>query len=589
MTSLIHQIRSAQRRLWFNRWLGCLAWSVAVGGFAYAAVVLIQRLFDLPIPLSYVGLGLAVTTLLLSIIWTVAMREGALVAAAALDQAAGLRERLSSGHLCTGSDDPFAKAVVVDAERIASSVTARQHIRLQVPGALAAGVGSLVLAALMFLITPGLLLSDETVEAQQQEESVRQARVAVKREMKEIKDIVEATPALDDLKDEAAKLDMKSGGLLRKPEDLRYEAAKKIDNLADAVKRKQDDSKYDALRDMRKRLRTLKSPSSEESPTQKLTQALQQGDFKEAKEEVEALQEQLATLKKEEDQAAIDKLSKQLDDLAKQLEKLDSEKKLEEKLEQAGIKKEDVDRALESLKKKDLEQIQKSLQQKGMDQKSAEQLAKQIKQSQGAGSMAKQLAQAMKTASQAAASGQQGQAAAGLSSAGEQLGQLEQLEQEMNQLDSTLSDLQQARNDMGKGGGQCNGDGDGKKDGPRNGMGKKGRGRGGLAPEEQTDVAFKVERGKVKTTKGAIIGQFLVDGEQVKGEVTTDFVNLMTAAEHDASDRISRDRIPRQYQKEVKSYFSSVQKSLEKMKHGKASKEKTEKPADDSSSKPHTD
>jgi len=580
MTPLVHQIRSAQRRLWLNRWLGLLAWSVAVGGFVYAAVVLIQRLFDLPIPLGYVGLGLAVTTLLLSIVWAVAMREGALAAAAALDQAAGLRERLSSGHLCTGSDDPLAKAVVVDAERIASSITARQHIRLQAPRALAAGLGSLVLAALMFLITPGLLLSDETVEAKQQEESVRLAQVAVKRQMKEIKDIVDATPALDDLKDEAAKLDIKQSGQLGKPEDLRYEAAKKIDNLADAVKRKQHDSKYDALRDMRKRLRSLKAPS-EESPTQKLTKALQQGDFKEAKEEVKALQEQLATLKKEKDQKAIDKLSKQLDSLAKQLEKLDSEEKLKEKLEQAGIKKDDVDRALESLKKKDLEQIKKSLQQKGMDQQSAEKLAKQIKQSQGAGSMAKKLAQAMKMASQAASSGQQGQAAAGLSSAGEQLDQLEQLEQEMNQLESTMSDLQQARNKMGNGTGQCNN--------PGGGMRKKRRGRGGIAPEEQTDVAFKTEHGKVKTTKGAIIAQFLVDGEQVKGEVTSDFVNLMTAAQHDASDRISRDRIPRQYQKAVKSYFSNVQKSLEEMKNGKASKKKAEKPADESSSKPHTD
>jgi hypothetical protein len=89
-------------------------------------------------------------------------------------------------------------------------------------------------------------------------------------------------------------------------------------------------------------------------------------------------------------------------------------------------------------------------------------------------------------------------------------------------------------------------------------MGSLGRGRGGAAPEQETAVDFKVERGKVETTKGAIIGQFLVDGEQVKGDVTPEFAEVVTAAERDASDAVNRDRIPRQYQEAVKEYFSDV-------------------------------
>jgi len=572
MTPLEHQIRAAQRRLWLNRWLGCVAWAVAVGGLVYAAVVLLQRLFDWPIPLGSVGVALAVTTLLSSIVWTVALRENALAAAAALDQAAGLKERLSTGHSCAGSNDPFARAVVVDAEKIATSVTARQHLRLKTPTGLAAGIGSLILASLMFLITPGLLLSSKVKETQQQEEAVRQAHVAVKRKMKEIDQVLEATPGLEDLKEEAAKLDMKSGGMLRRPEDVRHEAAKRIDNLADAVKNKRDNPKYKSVRDMRKHLRSLKVPSSEQIATRKLTKSLQQGDFKEAKKEVEALKEQLATLQKEQDQEAIKKLSKQLDALAKQLEKLELDEEMKEKLAEAGVKPEDADRMLESLKKKDLEQIKKSLEKSGMDEQAAQKLAKQMKQNQGAGQMAKQLAQAMQQASQGAASGQQGRMAAGLSAASDQLSQLEQLEQEMNQLESTMAQLQQSRSAMGQGCDQCNGRGKsgGQSCSKCGGMGQRGKGRGGLAPEESTDVAFKTERGKVKTTEGAIIGQFLIDGEQVKGEVNTEFVELITSAEREASDRISRDRIPRQYQKAVKSYFSNVQKSLEEMKRGQA-------------------
>ena len=94
-------------------------------------------------------------------------------------------------------------------------------------------------------------------------------------------------------------------------------------------------------------------------------------------------------------------------------------------------------------------------------------------------------------------------------------------------------------------------------------MGRMGQGRGGLAPEQQTAVDFKTERGKVHTGKGAIIGQFLFDGEQVKGDASSSFSEIVTAAEHDASDRINRNRVPRQYHKAVKAYFSNVQRSVQ--------------------------
>jgi hypothetical protein len=98
--------------------------------------------------------------------------------------------------------------------------------------------------------------------------------------------------------------------------------------------------------------------------------------------------------------------------------------------------------------------------------------------------------------------------------------------------------------------------------GQGSGMGQMGRGRGGLAKTQETDVAFKTERGKVHTGKGAIVGQFLVDGEQVKGEAKTNLVEVVSAAEREASDRINRDRIPRQYHKAVKAYFSNIQRSM---------------------------
>lgn len=567
MTQLERQIRTAQYRLWVNSWLYAVSWFVAVAAGIFALVVLIQRLYDLPMPLHWIGVGLAAGAMVGATAWMVARREDAAFAAVTLDEAAGLRERLSSGQYCAGAADLFARAVVADAERVSGSLSARQHIRLKMPQTFGWSAASIILAALMFLVSPGLLRSSEATEADEQTAQLEQTKVAVKRKMDAVRKMAEANPALQDLKEELGVRDV-VGGKLQRPADIRHEAIKKIDKLADAVKQKRKSSKYEATKEMRKMLRGIKVPRSANAPTQKLTKALAKGDFKTAKEEIKALREQLATLKSEEDRELVTKISKQLEDIAKQLEELSKDEKLAEKLQQAEIKKEDLERLLQNLKKEDLDQLKKQLEKKGMSQQQIDKLVKQLQRRQQAGSMAKKLAQAMKQGCQCSNPGQMGNALAGLSVAADQLSDLELLEQEMSQLDSALADLQNTRDGLDRPCPACGGRGCGRCQGnrPGAGMGRLGQGRGGLAPEEQTSVGFKTERGKVHTGKGAIIGQFLFDGEQVKGDVTSEFTDVVMAAEHDASDRINRNRIPRQYHKAVKTYFSSVQRSIKDVK-----------------------
>ena len=116
-------------------------------------------------------------------------------------------------------------------------------------------------------------------------------------------------------------------------------------------------------------------------------------------------------------------------------------------------------------------------------------------------------------------------------------------------------------------------------------MGSLGRGRGGIAPEEHTRVSFVKKRAKGHTGRGAVIGQYLVDGQQVKGDVASGVSEVVSAAERDATDAITRARIPRRYHKAVKDYFSDLQKQLDK--EGKKPTEEPatpdEAPADESS------
>jgi hypothetical protein len=152
-----------------------------------------------------------------------------------------------------------------------------------------------------------------------------------------------------------------------------------------------------------------------------------------------------------------------------------------------------------------------------------------------------------------------------LQSVGEALSDMEQLQQELSELESMLADAQQAQNELsdqqnsfcgncgGKGCKACGGSGNR----PGGGMGRRpGRGRGGRGPERQTAERWVKERTPVITTSGSIIGKKFIDGEQVRGDVGTEAVELFSAAERDATDALNKTRIPNHLRKAVKNYFS---------------------------------
>ncbi len=588
MTQLEHQVRKAQQRLWLNRWLGHVTITLGIAAGALAVTVLVQRLYAMNLPIGLVAIGAGVSALVASLIWTALTREPAAFAAAALDQAAGLRERISSGLFLQRSEDPFAKAVVADAERVGDSLSVRTHLRLSMPRSLGVSAFAMLVVALMFLVPMGAWRSAEASVTLEPEQQIVQASLKVKKEISKLKKMAETNPAFEDLKDELAKLDQAPPlGEMKNAADLRHEAVKTIDKMQDLLKKKRQDSKYQTVKEMRKMLRGLDKPKDNQAQTQKLNKALAQGDFKTAKEEVRALREQLATLKSEDDEELVKKMGKQLEELAKQLEQMAKKDQVAKELEKAGIKKEDVERMVENLKKGDLDQVKKQLQEKGMSPQQAKNLAKKMQQQQQAKAQAQQLSQAMRQAAQACNSGQAEAAGQGLSQAGQQLSQLEQMEQEVAQLDSAIAQAQSSQDQLGNNCPSCNGTGrrGGKACGSCNGSGErqgsgtggKGKGRGGLVPEAPTNVGFKMQRQKVATTKGTIIGQFLVDGEQVKGAVSREFAEVLTAAERQASDAVNRDRVPRQYQKAVKEYFSSVRDLAQVKKDSESKKGESKK------------
>lgn len=570
MTTLDRQVKSAQSRLWCNRWLRQLCWTGTLVAGVYAGLVLVSRLWGLEWPLSLMAAAGAGLALVASLVWSLIGRPGRHTAAAALDAAAGLRERVSSGLYCTTSEDPFERAVYQDAQRVAGSIAVGQHLKLRFPfQAVYSGLAVLV-AGIMLLLPDGMLEETQAHQEKLAAHQVAKTQVEVQKRLQPIKKLAETNPALKDLKEELERLDTPLTKM-DQPQNIRHEALKKIDKMADALREQQAGERYDKVNEMKKMLRGIKQQN--EGMTENLSKALADGNFKAAQEEIKQLQEKLATLKHQEDQQMVKQLEEQLKDLAKQLDKVADDKVMKEKLEQAGLKKEDIEKMLQNLSKKDMEQIKKELEKSGLAQKDIDKLAQQLAKRKDAAAACQKMSKAMKQAASAAGQGQTGEAMDQMQSAGDQLSEMEQMEQEMNQLESQAAALEDAKKDLEScskcnGTGMCNGQrcgacqGSGMGQG-QGGMGGLGQGRGGLAPKGgETNFGTKIVRQKVHTGKGRIIGQFLVDAEQVKGDVSTPLAEVISAEERDATDAISRDRIPRQYQKSVKEYFSYVQKAL---------------------------
>lgn len=590
MTELEHTVRLAQRRLWLNRWLRLLGWSSAIAAGAYVLVAVPNKFFALTVhPWFYpaAALGAGAVALLGSLVWLVATRDDRRTAAAALDSAAGLKERISSGLYCADATDPFAKAVFQDAQRASRSVSPRSHLRITFPTSAHYAFGTIALAILVsFVIPPMDLLGrqEERKVEQARHETVKQADAVVRKTFEQVKKMANENPLLQKMEGLQA-LDPLADMKAQSPLDVKQDAIKKLDNLVKNVQERQaqaEQEKLDAVKKMLRRASDLQK--GQNSLSEKLNKAMASGDFQAAREAVKQMQEKLAeTPQTPEQKQQNEALQQQLAQMAEKLDKAAAaqqlDKKLAEQLQKAGVDPKQIEKKLANLSKEDLEKLAKQLQEKGLSKQQAQELAKKLQEQGKAAQACKKLASGLAKASQGMnqQGTPQGGSAQGLAMADEQLGEMEQAQQNLDQLQLAMDNLQEAKSNLGKPCDQCNGTGmcngkacgkcggsgfgeGGKGGGSGSGMGSLGRGKGGIAPESETAFKTKRERTPVFTDKGSLIGQTWVEGEQIKGQANSGYVGTAISAERDVAEAINQEKMPRQYQKTVGSYFTRIAK-----------------------------
>jgi len=574
----MNEVRRVVRRAAWRLWLQDVIQTLAVTATVAISVLLLARVTERVLGLSaqfepywrWAFIGAAAFTLIAAILWAVIRRRKGLTVAVELDERAGLRESLSTALCIHSSMDPWSRAVVETAESNARRVDVKRAIPFQTPASWPVPIAVGVATLLVWFVLPNfdLLGRDKKAEAiKEKEREVTLVKADVENREKILKDMLNKAKVgfVEDTTDLTAP---EKTPELNDPESIKRSAVKKLTDLTNKLEAQKSGEKGAQADAIKEAMKQLKQPGA--GPLDEFSKALARGDFNKA-------QEQLAELTKEMNSGSMtpeksELTKKQLEDLAKQLEKLASQQKdVEKKLEQQGLDKKTASELAKAAANSP-EAMQKALEQaknlSDEQKKKLMEMAKAMSKCQGAcENMAAAMSQAAKGMAQQGLS-QEGME--GMEALAQELSQAEMMSEDMNNLDAALSEAKKQLKELGESLGQCEGDGEcegsgrgewraGSSNKQGNGSGGPGQGNGAFGPDaEAADFTLEKKKAKVQTTAGPIIGTRLVNGPQVKGESVAEFSAAVAAGAQETAEAIEGQQIPREMEDAVKQYFGRL-------------------------------
>lgn len=538
MDVLQQQVRRAQRRLAFQRFLGVLSWCWFGALLAAAAVIAFDKFRPLGVrPEIWVAGALGIG-LLLAIGWTWLTRRDALEAAVEIDRRFGLKERVSSTYALSAEqlESPAGRALVEDALKRVDRLHVADQFRVKLsrwswlplaPAALALGVALLPAASLKEAGGSVPTKADRKA-VKSSTEALRKRLIERRKEARE--------QGLKDAEDLFAKLEQGTKELAKTDAADRKQALVKLNDLAkDLEKRRQRLGGGDKLQDQLKNLKNI-----QQGPADKFAEAMKKGDFQKALDELKQLRNALNNDKLDAETKA--QLAKQMDQMEQKLKQIvDAHKKL----------------------KQDLQKQAQTLRQQGRNQE-ADEIEKQLSklsQQQSQMDQLQKMAEKLGQCSQCMKQGDKAGAQQAMEAMKSQLADLADQAEELAMLDDALSELDMAKDSMNCK--ECQGEGCAACQGRNNRVGRMGmglgRGRGtGPRPEEKTNTGFFDTKAKTKTGKGSAVVVGSVEGPNIKGRVDQQIQTEFDAAEAADEDPLTDQQLPRAYREHAKTYFDAL-------------------------------
>ena len=336
MNRLDRHVNLVRGKLTTSLFLWSLAWSLL--GFAVAVflMILVGRLthFYLPKPMAFFWAGLA-ASVIGAVGYALWRRPSAQQAAVTIDRELGLKEKFSTAlYMRPTTADPFAAAVVKDAEQTADNVSLQHRFPVRWP---VAGIGTfaVALAAALSLLLPQFDLfkhNARVMKAKQDEEVQTQIRETLKTALAQ----VDTAPALTETDKDTLEVARQklADSIAKPPADLKTAQRRASEALKDveAIKQKiNDQAKFAAAQNQMEKWKAGMSqkPIDDKGPIGKATSEMAKGNFEEAINLLDEAAKNIDKMEqKEQEQAA-----KQMDDLAKRLQQMANDPKVQQQLQ----------------------------------------------------------------------------------------------------------------------------------------------------------------------------------------------------------------------------------------------------------------
>jgi hypothetical protein len=519
-----------------------------LGALTLAAIaVAVPRLFVVErLPTNWDAgwlLGALGAGLLLACAWTLIRHRSPIDAAIEIDRRFELRERIASS-LSLGAQDQSSeagRAVVNDAVRAIRRIDVDDKFRVRLDRR---AWWPLVPAAIVFVLVTFVdnrqAASSIDPSAAGGAKQVKKSVESLRKKLEALKKQTENDKNLKAAEGLFKKIEQGTKELGEKEKLDRTQATVKLNDLAKQLEERRQ--QLGGKEGLKQQFQSMKNLGK--GPAEKAAEALKQGDWQKALQEVKELEKQLR-------EGKLGDADKQ--QLAKQLEQM------KQKLEAAA---EARQQAMDDLKKQiEQQKRQGNLAKAGELQKKLERLQKQQQQMNRLQQMAQQMGQIQ----QALQQGDNQQAAQAMSQMADQLAQMQQQMDEMEMLDAAMNQLEMAKDAMACQ--ECDGEGCEGCQGNmmanmfNNQMGRMGgmgmnEGRGiGPRPDERNATNLRESRVRQKYGRGSATFGGLVDGPNIKGDVAEAIKEEMASLEAAPADPLTNERLPSSRREHAEQYF----------------------------------
>lgn len=547
MTELKKQVQRAQRRINFQGFLSACVWSLAIClGLAVIALA-ITKVWHINVDARQWQVGWLVGSLAAGLsvaaAWAWFKSNSMVDAAIEIDKRFGLKERVSSSLSLSPeeAESEAGRALVADAAKRIERLDVRDQFGVKADKwAFLPVVTGVVAVALVFLpdAKPHSSANEANAKAVEvarvkKSTATLQKKLAKKSEELDKKNLPEASKL-------AKKLENGVNELSKNNADKRKTLVG-MNDLKKMLEARRSSMK--GSEDLQKKLNQLKGMKVKDGPADKLAKAMQNGDFKDALEQVKGLQQQLKA-------GGLSPL--QMEKLAKQMNQM--QQKMNELVQQHEQAKKELQKQIDDAKRQGNKSAAQKLQKK-MERLQAQDQA--MKKMQQMANQMQQVAQNMKQGKQQQASQQMAQMAQDLQAMQQEMAELQALDEMLDQ----LADAKDSMNgDQSDGFGDFGGFGE-QGEIPGMGMGE-GQGRGDR-PEEQTDKRFYDSKVKANLRKGqmAIVGN--VRGPNKPGEALEAIKEAMAASSTSEENPLTNVTMPKAQLEQAQQYFDSLRVGTE--------------------------